>query len=320
MKWYYFLILGVFSVVFVSNFYFEPIVVLGLTTTTSTVAVTGQAVLTQSDYRWYVNGDVLTPTSSLAGENTATSTPAGGEIIRFRMNLLAGQNVGSGLIFKLQYSNSTSSGFTDLGTTSTWVFYDNTGVADGQIIATTLLTNSNTGESYGESNPSATSPNAILSGQYCECYWVVHNNSASTSTSWYFRMIYSSGTVLDAYSRFPTLSAVSAATTTTPTSTSPGGGGGSPGGGGGGSLIFPKPIFPVFDPEGPTKPRPDSPCDNVALQKVDLSGDCRVDLIDLSILLYYYEDEGSTIARYDFDDSGVVDFPDVSVLMFYWTK
>lgn len=297
---------------------FDFIGVFGATTTTSTVIVTGQAVLTQSDYRWYVNGNVLTPTSSLASENTATTTPASGSRIRLRMNLLAGEAQNSGLLFKLQYSNSTSSGFTDIGTTSTWIFYDNAGVADGQIIATTLLTNSNTGESYGESNPSAASPNSILANQYGEWDWVLENNSADTGQNWYFRMIYSSGTVLDAYTRFPALSAVSAATTT-PTSTPPSSGGTS-GGGGGGSLVFPKPIFPVFDPEGPTKPRPDSPCDNIALQKADLSGDCRVDLIDLSILLYYYEDEGPSIARYDFNDNGSVDFPDVSVLMFYWTK
>lgn len=284
--------------------------------TTSTVVVTGQAVLTQASYRWYVNGDALTPTSSLASEDSATSTPSAGTALRLRMNLLAGENLSSGLIFKLQYSNSTSSGFADVGASTTWSFYDNASVADGQTIVTTLLTDSNVGESYGESNPSAVSPNAILSSQYGEWDWAIQNVAADTDESWYFRLIYSSGTALEAYSIYPTLSAVSVPSSTptsTTTSTPPSGGGG------GGSLIFPKPIFPTFDPESPTKPRPESPCDNLALQKADLSGDCRVDLIDLSILLYYYEDEGLAIARYDFNENGQVDFPDVSVLMFYWT-
>lgn len=314
MKWYFW---GIIAILSIAIFIPGDGRVLGLTTTTSTVVVTGQAALTQSDYRWYVNGDALTPTSSLASQNTVTTTPSVGTVLRLRMNLLAGEDQAAGLTFKLQYSNSTSSGFLDVGTTSTWIFYDNPGVADGQIIATTLLTTSNVGESYGESNPSAASPNAILSTQYGEWDWVIQNNSADTTINWYFRMIYSSGTALDAYTQFPTLSAVSV-TTTTPTSTTPGGGATT--GGGGGSLIFPKPVFPTFDPEGPTKPRPDSPCDNLALQKADLSGDCRVDLIDLSILLYYYEEAGPTIARYDFNENGRVDFPDISVLMFYWTK
>lgn len=315
MKWQLVLLLGFLGVVFVFTDSFVDSNVFGATTT-STVTVTGQAVLTQANYRWYLNGDALTPTSSLTSENTATSTPAIGEEVRLRINLLAGENLGSGLTFKLQFSNSTSSGFADVGATTTWAFYENPSVADGQIILTTLLADSNVGESYGESNPSAASPNAILSNQYGEWDWALENISGDTDESWYFRMIYSSGTILDAYSIFPTLSEV-AVVTSTPTSTSPVGGGDTGGGTGGGSLIFP---LPVFDPEGPTKPRPDSPCDSVALQKADLSGDCRVDLTDLSILLYYYEDEGPAIARYDFNENGRVDFPDVSVLMFYWTK
>ena len=67
----------------------------------------------------------------------------------------------------------------------------------------------------------------------------------------------------------------------------------------------------------PGKPQP--PCDNLPLQRVDLNGDCRVDIIDLSILLFYYDQSGPAIARYDLSDNGLVDLPDVSVLMYYWT-
>jgi len=55
------------------------------------------------------------------------------------------------------------------------------------------------------------------------------------------------------------------------------------------------------------------------LQGADLNGDGLVDIVDLSILLYYYEQIGTSIWRYDFNGSGEVDFPDVSVMMFYWT-
>jgi len=55
------------------------------------------------------------------------------------------------------------------------------------------------------------------------------------------------------------------------------------------------------------------------LQGADLNGDGLVDIVDLSILLYYYEQTGTSVWRYDFNGSGEVDFPDVSVMMFYWT-
>ena len=53
--------------------------------------------------------------------------------------------------------------------------------------------------------------------------------------------------------------------------------------------------------------------------RCDFNADNRCNLIDLSIMLFYYERLGPEIARYDLNISGSVDFPDVSVLMFYWT-
>jgi len=51
----------------------------------------------------------------------------------------------------------------------------------------------------------------------------------------------------------------------------------------------------------------------------DFNADKRCNIIDLSIMLFYYQQTGRTIARYDLDSNGIVDFRDVSVLMFYWT-
>lgn len=309
MKWN-FVFVSVLLVLFLS-FSFFYFLAIGDNVTTNT-DVTSAAMLTQNRYRWYDNVDALTPVSSLAGENTSISTPSQGSVIRLRVNLSTGVSVASGLTFILQYSNSTSLGFTDLTSSTAWTFYDNPSVADGQIVADTLLSDSTVGESYGESNPSAASPSAFLAGQAGEWDWIIRNNSAQTNSNWYFRMIYSSSTVLDGYSRFPALTAVTAQ----PATSTPPSGGTTPSGGG--SLIFPPQTSTL--PSKPYKPRPPSPCDNLALQVVDLSGDCRVDIIDLSILLYYYEQTGPQISRYDFNDDNAVDFPDLSILMFYWTS
>lgn len=58
-------------------------------------------------------------------------------------------------------------------------------------------------------------------------------------------------------------------------------------------------------------------------QCLDFNGDGRVDIIDLSILLYYY---GKPIMRGSLvgcllalTHRTVVDFTDVSILMYYWT-
>lgn len=284
----------------------------GVTNVTTTVDVQQAATLSQSTYRWYDNTDALTPTSALAGENTSIDTPASGSVLRLRMNLSAGANMASGLAFNLQFSNSSSSGFANIGTSTSWIFYNNPSVADGANIATTVLSDSSVAESYSESNPTVSSPSSFVSGQKAEWDWVIKSNSADTTLNWYFRMIYSSSTVLDGYSNYPTLTGVAAATSTPsggPTTISIGGGG----------AVFPFFKLPEFIKPGPEVKRPVSPCDDITLQKVDLSGDCLVDLVDLSILLYYYNKSGLEIRRYDFNDSGVVDFPDVSVMMFYWT-
>ena len=52
---------------------------------------------------------------------------------------------------------------------------------------------------------------------------------------------------------------------------------------------------------------------------VDFNGDGRVELVDLSILLFYYGDSGASAGCTDLNGNGVVDFPDVSILMYYWT-
>ncbi|KKW46333.1 MAG: hypothetical protein UY96_C0006G0005 [Parcubacteria group bacterium GW2011_GWB1_56_8] len=90
--------------------------------------------------------------------------------------------------------------------------------------------------------------------------------------------------------------------TATPTTTPPGGGGtvGVPPAGGG-----------VLPPVGFYPPS--------IIKKCDFNDDRRCNLIDFSILLFFYEQTGAPVARYDLNSNTRVDFPDISVLMYYWT-
>ena len=74
-----------------------------------------------------------------------------------------------------------------------------------------------------------------------------------------------------------------------------------------------------------------------AITRVDLTNDGLIDMVDLSVLLYYYEKPPSFLAKFGFDGTGydltrrvsknnpdfnrdaVVDLVDLSVLLSYWT-
>src|SRR5579864_3587356 len=128
------------------------------------------SLLIQNDYRWYANADVLTPVTPDGAENASITTPAIGINLRLRMNIknIGGVTVPAGATFELQYANATTGPWTNITAATAWAFWDNPSVADGQILGTLLLGSSTTGESYGESNPSAASPAPIASGTYGE--------------------------------------------------------------------------------------------------------------------------------------------------------
>jgi len=50
----------------------------------------------------------------------------------------------------------------------------------------------------------------------------------------------------------------------------------------------------------------------------DLNCDGWVDIVDLSVLLYFYGETGPTIAPYDFNGDGTINLPDISIMMYYW--
>ena len=82
--------------------------------------------------------------------------------------------------------------------------------------------------------------------------------------------------------------------TATPSPASPSGGGGS----------RPKSAIPGLEIQ----------CEKIA----DFNCDTRVDLFDLSILLYYMEELREVIEPYDLSDDQKVDFIDTSILFYYW--
>ena len=71
-------------------------------------------------------------------------------------------------------------------------------------------------------------------------------------------------------------------------------------GGGGGSYL------PPFKP--PLK----------AIQLADFNGDNRINIIDLSILLFYFDKPVSKDSRYDLNKDEKINLVDVSILFYYW--
>jgi len=312
MKW--------FGVFISANLIFLAIFLAGgfnaIASSVQTGVVTREPVLTltQSGYRWYANINSLTPTTALAGENSTTTTPSAGTILRLRMNILDEElALGTGATFNLQYATSTSGPWIDLSTSTAWIFADNSGIADGAVVVDAVLSDSDVGESYGESNPSAASPVAINPGEKGEWDWVIRNSSANTASGWFFRMIFSSSTLLGAYARYPQLSALVEEEPEEPVTPGPGSGGG------GGGTGFYKPPFPLGVPTTtPPFPIP-PPFIAPPLQRVDCNADNHIDIVDLSIMLFYYGQPPPFPPCVDLNLNGKVDFPDVSILMFYWT-
>ncbi len=87
-------------------------------------------------------------------------------------------------------------------------------------------------------------------------------------------------------------------------------GGGGNGGGGSGSnggleVDYPPVVPPTYPSDGKCKIA-DFNCDNY------------VNIADLSILLFYTDQNGQAIRPYDLSDDGVIDIRDISILFYYW--
>lgn len=279
-------------------------------------------LLIEKSYRWYANVDALDPVTSLAAEGASVATPIPGTNVRLRMNVgnIGGVTLPSGATFILQYANSASGPWSDVASGTPWAFNNNPSVPDGQIISTLLLGSSTVGESYGQSNPSAATPAQLVTNSFGEWDWSLRNFSATTSQNWFFRMINSSGTILDGYNLLPQFTA----TTTPPAGGGPGGGE-SPGGGGAiqvGSGVSTGYVSSSASSTSSASPFASSTTplpEEVALRYVDFNFDRKVNLVDLSILLYYYGRNDRIALKYDISGNHRIGLADVSILMYYWT-
>jgi hypothetical protein len=110
------------------------------------------------------------------------------------------------------------------------------------------------------------------------------------------KSISSSFVSLPGFLNFPASSTTS--TSTTPVTT-PG-----VGGGGGGDATIPKPIK-------------EKPPEKV-LTILDCNSDGRINLVDLSCLLYYADKTGPIIEPHDYNKDKKIDLIDISILLYYW--
>lgn len=172
-------------------------------------AIAGVNDLTQLDYRWYQNVDAVPPTTPLAAEDTAIMSVANAQVIRLRMNVSnATTNLAAGQDFTLQYSTSTSGPWADVGGTASgviWRGYDNPTPADGASLGGIELSSSSAGDrqTYEETNNATTV--GINKNKAGEWDWVVQDNGAVSSTTYYFRMVLGDGTALAGYTNYPQL-------------------------------------------------------------------------------------------------------------------
>jgi hypothetical protein len=178
--------------------------------TLTTVAAT--PLFTQRDYRWFRDVDTLNPSTStdaLAPENTPYSGSTSTQIQRLRMNLRVTNATSTpGQRFKLQFATALAGPWTDVGAVASatiWRGADKACCSDGASLTALRLASSTVLQSYEEENNSTSTPNAIAPNGLGEWDWVLQNNNAPPNTYYYFRMVQSNGTPLNAYANYPTL-------------------------------------------------------------------------------------------------------------------
>lgn len=176
-------------------------------------------VLDQDGFRWYAGQSNVTPTNPLGNENEDILNVATNDVLRLRMaaqNTVYEQPVGN-FDLKLQYvaaqDCSAATGWADVGAIGSGVIWrgNNQGgtTTDGSTLPSSLLDGgANVLMTYEESNNSATNPNIIPKNQRAEWDWVVQNNGAPAVTTYCFRAVSTSGSVIQ-YTRYPKVTTIS---------------------------------------------------------------------------------------------------------------
>jgi MSHA biogenesis protein MshQ len=183
---------------------------------------------TQSAYRLYNNANSTDVGSALAAQNTPATLGAAGATFRLRM-LLHVSNVSlaiSGQAFKLQFAvrsgtcDTAFSGetYADVTAASVIAYNNNATPADGATLtanagdpthgADTLVN-----QTYEELNNFTNSVAAINAGQDGKWDFSLKDNGASAGTTYCFRVVRDTGTVLETYSVIPEISTATAVPT-----------------------------------------------------------------------------------------------------------
>ncbi len=174
--------------------------------------------------------NVSTP---LAALNTVATTPTQGTPFRLRMNLhVAGNNLAqSGQSFKLQFAgkgagscaapSGTPSSYTDVTTGTAIKYYNNSLPADGDSFTANANDPTHSSDvlkrqSYEELNNFTNSTSAINLGEDGMWDFALVDDTATASTNYCFRVVKSTGTVIDTYSHYGEITTASGGGNTNP--------------------------------------------------------------------------------------------------------
>ena len=163
---------------------------------------------TQSAFQWYSNVDAVQPTPAYANENTtATVGPNTPLRLRMQVDFSTGLSAASKKFF-LQYATATDGPWSYVQSPSAAsgiAFYNNPGTNNGATLSGSLLTGTDTVESYVEDNPTVNNPNAVSSNQQAEWDFPINFANASNGSTYYFRMIGSDGLAFETYTQVPSV-------------------------------------------------------------------------------------------------------------------
>ncbi len=163
--------------------------------------------LTQNSYRWYSNTNAIDPVTAIANENQVGLSDSKNNPLRLRINIKnnLSELKASSTSFVLQYSKSLVGPWNGVGLNQEWEFYDNNLVNSDSVIGNTLLSTSTKKESYSEQNPTINNINNLLNNDVGEYDFSLIPKNA-TGNNYYFRLVKSTGEVLDNYTNYPMVS------------------------------------------------------------------------------------------------------------------
>jgi hypothetical protein len=183
---------------------------------------------TQDVYRWFANLDSANVGATLAAQNTTAVLTTDGQAFRLRLLLRVGKNMipdDLGQTFKLQFvdkgagtcaspSGGTPAAYTDVTASTAIAFNDNASVADGVVLTANAGDPTDGGrtivnQTYKESNPFLATQSSILSGQDGKWDFSLIDDAAPDATTYCFRVVYNSGSALEAIAVYPEITTAS---------------------------------------------------------------------------------------------------------------